>query len=60
LDVQRLAARWREASAVVGGRGAAAARDGELELALRTLPTALSRFFSSCLSRIIFLIMAAC
>jgi hypothetical protein len=39
LDVQRLAARCREASAVVGGRGAAAARDGELELALSTLPT---------------------
>jgi hypothetical protein len=39
VDAQRLAARWREASEVVGGRGAAAARDGELELALSTLPT---------------------
>ena len=32
MDAQLSVARWREASAVVGGRGAALAGDGDLEL----------------------------
>jgi hypothetical protein len=33
LDGQRSAARWREISAAVRGRGPAAVKDGELEVA---------------------------